>query len=70
MAMLLLRSTWPKFTGFVKIGLFLAQIIAISGILVQIQNQRPKIDKCAKFQPHLTKDKGARILTLNDTKTA
>ena len=37
------------------------------GFFVQIQDQRQKIDSCAKFQPYWTKDTGARILTLNDT---
>ena len=36
--------------------------------LVQIRNQRLKIDSCVKFQPDWTKDKGAQISTWNDTK--
>ena len=35
--------------------------------LVQIRNQRLKIDHCVKFQPDWTKDKGARISNWNDT---
>ena len=59
MAMLLSRSTWSKFSGFVKNVLFLAQNLFISNFLVQIRNQRLrlKIDPCAKFQPDWTKDK-------------
>ena len=33
----------------------------MSGFLVHIQNQRSKIDPCAKFQPNWMNDKGARI---------
>ena len=52
---------------FVKYGLFLDQNVFISDFLVQIRNQRLKIDPCAKFQPDWTKDKGARISTWNDS---
>ena len=34
----------------------------------RIRNQRLKIDPCAKFQLHWTKDKGTRILIRNNTK--
>ena len=53
--------------AFVKNCIFLAQIVSILEFLFQIQNQRPKIDYCAKFQPNWTKDKGAQISTLNAT---
>ena len=49
-------------------GLFLPQNLFISNFLVQIRNQRLRIDPCAKFEPDWTKDKGARISTWNDTK--
>ena len=42
-----------------KNGLFLTQKAFISAFLVQIRNQRLKIDPCAKFQPDWTKDKGS-----------
>ena len=42
---------------FVKNGLFLDQKVFI--FLVQIRNQRPKINPCAKFQPDWTEDKGS-----------
>ena len=45
-------------------GLFLAQKVFISAFLVQIRNQRLKIDPCAKFQPDWTKDKGSSIFDL------
>ena len=31
--------------------------------LVEIKNQHPKIDPCAKFKPNRTKDKGFRPQT-------
>ena len=67
MAMLFSRRTWAKFSVFRKKGLFFAQNVFISDILVQIRNQRLKINPCAKFQQDWTKDKGARIWTWNDT---
>ena len=48
-----------NFQFFVKNGLFLTQKVFISAFLVQIRNQRLKIDPCAKFQPDWTKDKGS-----------
>ena len=59
MAMLLSRSTWAKLSVFRKNGIFLAQKVFISAFLVQIRNQRLKIDPCAKLQPDWTKDKGS-----------
>ena len=56
-----------KFQFFVKNVLFLLQNVFMS-IFVRIRNQRLRIDPCAKFQLHWTKDKGTRILTCNDTK--
>ena len=50
-----------------KNGLFLAQNLFMSNFFIQIQTQRLKIDPCAKFQPDCTKDKGAPILTWNNT---
>ena len=59
MAMFLSRSAWAEFPGFrKKNGLFLAQKVFISAFLVQIRNQRLKIDPRAKFQPDWIKDKG------------
>ena len=57
MTMLLSRTAWAKFPVF-RNGLFLAQKVFISAFLVQIRNQRLKIDPCGKFQPDWTKDKG------------
>ena len=68
METLLSRIAWEKLHVFVKNGLFLLQNVLISNFLARIRNQRLKIDPCAKFQLHWTKDKGTRILTLNDTK--
>ena len=48
-----------NFQFFVKYGIFLAQKAFISVFLVQIRNQRLKIDPCAKFQPDWTKDRGS-----------
>ena len=53
---------------FRKKGLFLLRNVFISDFLARIRNQRLRIDPCAKFQLHWTKDKGTRILTWNDTK--
>ena len=47
-----------SFQFFVKMAFF-AQKVFISAFLVQIQNQRLKIDPCTKFQPDWTKDKGS-----------
>ena len=57
-----------NFQFFVKNVLFLAQNLFISNFVVQIRNQRLRIDPCGKFQPDWTKDKGTRISTSNDTK--
>ena len=38
-------------------GLFLIQNVFISDCLARIRNQRIRIDPCAKFQLHWTKDK-------------
>ena len=58
MSTFLPRSAWAKFPVFYIKWPFLAQEVFISAILVQIRNQRLKIDPCAKFQPDWTKDKG------------
>ena len=65
MKTLLSRSAWAKFSVFRKNEIFLAQNVFMSNILVQTRNQRPV--PCAKLQPDWTKNKGARILTWNDT---
>ena len=66
MARLLLRSAWATFSVFLlKNCPFCPQNIFLLDI--QIQDQHPKTDPRAKFQPDWTKDKGAGILTLNDT---
>ena len=52
-------------TGFC-LSVITLQIALISEFLVQIQNQCPEIEPCAKFHPNWTKGKEARILTLND----
>ena len=70
MATLLSRNTWAKILVFRKNGLFLLQNVFILDYLARIQNQRTRIDFCAKFQLHWTKDKGYRILTWNDTKNS
>ena len=57
-----------KFQFFVKNGLFLLQNVFISDFLARSRNQRLKIDPCAKFQLHWTKNNGTRILTRNETK--
>ena len=67
MAMLLLKSDWPKFSYFLKKWHFLVQIIIMSDFLVQIRNQSP-LTHAQNFQPNWTKDKGSRILTSNDTR--
>ena len=60
MAMLLSRSAWAKFPVFRKKKWpFLAQNVFISAFLVQIQNQRLKIDLCAQFHSDWAKDKGS-----------
>ena len=48
--------------------MFLGLIVFMSDFLVQIRNQRSKVDTCAKFQPNWTKDKGSRISTSNNSK--
>ena len=61
------RLLYQNFQLFERNGIFLAKIVFISDFLVQIRNQRPKIDPCAKFQPDWTKGKGSRISTSNDS---
>ena len=68
MATLLSRSTWAKFSVFLKNDLFLLQNVFISDFLARIRNQRFRIDPHAKFQLYWTKDKGTRIFTRNNTK--
>ena len=55
------------FVFSIKNGIFLTQNVFIADFLVQIRNQRLKIEPCAKFEPDWTKDKGAWISTSNDT---
>ena len=57
MATLLSRSTWAKFPGFRSTWPFSRSEGIHIGLLVQIRNQRLKIDPCAKFQPDWIKDK-------------
>ena len=57
MAMLLSTSGWAKFPVFHKNGLFITRKVSVLAFLVQIRNQRLKVDPCAKFQPDWTKDK-------------
>ena len=59
MALLLSRSAWAKFPVFHKKWPFSHSKFIHIGFLVQIRNQRLKIDLCAKFQPDRTKDKGS-----------
>ena len=54
-----------KFPFFVKNGIFLLENVFISNFFA---NQHLRIDPCATFQLHWTKDKGTRILIWNDTK--
>ena len=68
MATFLSRSAWTKIQVFVKNRIFLLQNAFVSDFLARIRNQRLRIDPCAKFQLHSTKDKGTSILTWNDTK--
>ena len=70
MATLLSRSVWAKISVFRKNGPFLLKNVFISDFLARIRNQRLRIDPCAKFQLHRTKNKGTRIFTLNDTKNS
>ena len=65
MATLMLRGTLPKFTSE-KWPFRYSNRFHI-GLLVQIQNQAPKIDLCPKFQSNWRKDKGARISTWINT---
>ena len=67
MATLLSRSTCAKFSVFRKRWHFSRSNVFVSDFSVQIRNQRLKIDACARFQPDWTKDKGAQVLTWNDT---
>ena len=55
MATLLSRNTWAKILVFRKNGLFLLQNVFILDYLARIQNQRTRIDFCAKLQLHWTK---------------
>ena len=68
MPTLLSRSTWAKISVFRKKWSFSPSKRIYIGLLARIRNQRLRIDPCAKFQFHWTKDKGTRILTWNDTK--
>ena len=70
MATLLLRSAWAKISvfQFFVMAFFSFKTYLISDFLARIRDQRLRIDPCAKFQLHWTKDKGTRILTWNDTK--
>ena len=45
----------------------LKSYLSIPYFVFQIQDQDPKIDPCAKFQPNWTKDKGARISKSSNT---
>ena len=68
MATLLSQSTWAKISVFRKEWPFSPSNLFISDFLAGIQNQRLRIDPCAKFQLHWTKDKRTRILTWKNTK--
>ena len=71
MATLLSRSAWAKISVFRKKWPFSPSKriqVFISDFLARIRNQHLRIDPCAKFQLHWTKDKGTRILTWNNTK--
>ena len=69
MATLLSRSAWAKISVFRKKWPFSpSKRTYIGFFLARIRNQRLRIDPCAKFQLHWTKDKGTRILPWNDTK--
>ena len=48
-----------NFQFFITKWPFFALKVSISDFLVQIRNQRLKIDPCAEFQPNRTKDKGS-----------
>ena len=68
MATLLSRSAWAKISFFRKKWPFSPKNVFILDFLARIRNQRLRIDRCAKFQLHWTKDKRTRILTWNNTK--
>ena len=68
MATLLSRSAWAKISILRKNGLFHLQNVFISDFLAGIRNHGLRIDPCAKFQLHWTKDERTRILTWNNTK--
>ena len=57
-----------KFQLFVKMVFFSFKTYLYRIFLARIRNQRLRIDPCAKFQLHWTKDKETRILTWNSTK--
>ena len=44
-------------------GVFFLTFQTLYPFLVEIKNQHPKIDPCAKFEPNRTKDKGFRPQT-------
>ena len=74
MATLLSRSAWAKFPVFRKQWPFSRSKGIHIGFLVQIRNQRLKIEHCAKFQPDWTKNKGGsnfeleqQLLSWNNT---
>ena len=68
MATLLSRSAWTKNSVFRKKWPFSPSKRIYIEFLARIRNQHLKIEPCAKFQLHWTKDKGTRILTWNYTK--
>ena len=68
MATILSSSAWGKIIVFHKEWPFSPSNVFISEFLDRIRNQRLRIDPCAKFQLHWTKDKGTRILIWNNTK--
>ena len=68
MATLLSRTAWAKISVFRKKMAFFFSFKTYLYRMARIRNQRLRIDPCAKFQLHWTKDKGTWILTWNDTK--
>ena len=70
MVTLLSRNAWAKITVFFKKWHFLLQNVLISDFLAWIRNQHLRIDPCAKFQLHWTKNKGTLILTSNNSKNS
>ena len=67
MATLLLKSTWPKFSDFLKKWHFSRSNCIYTRFFSPSSKLAPQcIDPWAKFQPNWTKDKGSRILTSNN----